>query len=76
MKTKKTVAVVLVSAIVIAAALGLTVRATQAQSHTAADPAVLSKLDAILKGQKAIMEELAAIRERLKIVEIRVTQAQ
>ena len=34
------------------------------------------KLDAILQGQKAISEDLASIKEDLRIIKIRVTQSQ
>ena len=40
------------------------------------DSAVLAKLDAVLSAQKSIMEELAAIKEDLRIIKIRITQSQ
>ena len=41
-----------------------------------ADPEISKKLDDILANQQAILGELAAIKEELNIVKIRVTQQQ
>ena len=37
---------------------------------------VLSKLDQVLNNQRAIMDQIAALREEMRIIKIRVTQAQ
>jgi hypothetical protein len=50
---------------------------TQAQSAPAPDSsAVLSKLDTVLDNQKTILAGLAAIKEELRIIKIRITQSQ
>jgi len=72
----KVVFTLLVSIVVIAAVLGMTDRVIHAQSLGASDLEVLAKLDAILSGQKVIMDDLAAMKEELGIIKIRVTQSQ
>jgi hypothetical protein len=47
-----------------------------AQAAAGADPAVTSKIDTVLQNQRAIMADLASIKEELRIIKIRVTQAQ
>ncbi len=49
---------------------------THAQAQGADESSVLAKLDEVLNGQKAIMDELASIKEELRIVKVRVTQQQ
>ena len=56
--------------------LVITGNITHAQGPAAPDSTVLAKMDEILNNQKAIMAELAGIKEELHIIKIRVTQAQ
>jgi len=76
MKIKRAVFTLLISIAVIAAVLGMTDRVIHAQNSGVSDPAVLAKLDEILRGQKSISDDLAAMREELRIIKIRITQSQ
>ncbi|MCX5677810.1 MAG: hypothetical protein NTY76_01730 [Candidatus Omnitrophica bacterium] len=76
MKIKKTVIVFFISIVVAAAVLGLTGRAIHAQSSDSSDSVVAAKLDKVLVNQKSIMEDLAAMKEELRIIKVRITQAQ
>ena len=76
MKIKRAVLVVSVSIIVIAALLGMTGLSIHAESSETADSAVLVKLETILSNQKSMMEDLAAIKEEIRIIKIRITQSQ
>ena len=76
MKTRRAVAMVLISIIVVAAFLGMTGRAIHAQGSESSDPAVIAKLDAVLGNQKSIMESLAVIKEDLGIIKVRISQNQ
>ena len=49
---------------------------THAEGQGADDPSVLAKLDEVLSGQKAIMADIAAMKEELRIIKIRITQQQ
>ena len=51
-------------------------RITHAQDQAGNNPEILGKLDQILSGQKAIMDQMASMREELNIIKIRVTQQQ
>ena len=51
-------------------------RSLQAQSQGGGDSELLKKLDEITQGQKAILDELASMKEDLRIIKIRVTQIQ
>jgi hypothetical protein len=61
---------------VIAGLVGAAVRPGTVQGAAANDPLVVMKLDEILRNQKTIMADLASLKEELRIVKIRVTQAQ
>jgi hypothetical protein len=76
MKIKKTVIMFFISIAVIAAVSGLTARAIHAQGSDSSDSVVAAKLDKVLINQKSIMEELDAMKEELRIIKIRITQAQ
>ncbi len=76
MKIKRAVLVVSISIIVIAAILGMTGLSIHAESSETDNSAVLAKLETVLSNQKSIMEALAAIKEELGIIKIRITQAQ
>ena len=67
------------AAIVVVVIIGLvggSGRTTSAQSASGSDSAVASKLDEVLRGQREILDGIAAIKEELKIIKIRVTQQQ
>ena len=49
---------------------------THAEDQAVNNPEILAKLDQILSGQKALMDQMASIREELNIIKIRVTQQQ
>jgi len=76
MKIKRAVLVVSISIIVIAAFLGMTGLSIHAESSETADSTVLAKLETVLSNQKLMMEDLAAIKEELRIIKIRITQSQ
>ena len=62
-----------VSAAVVASLLALTGKPVRAQSS---DTDTSRKLDDIMKGQKAIQDDIAAIKQELVVIKIRVTQNQ
>ena len=71
---KKILIGIVVSAAVISALIMFEGRPVKAED--AAGGAVLAKLDEVMNNQKAILDELASIKEELGIVKIRVTQMQ
>ena len=74
MPIKKMVLGITVLLIAVFGLLALTGMITNAQG--ADDQAVLSKLSEILSNQKVIMDDIAAMKEELRIIKIRVTQQQ
>ena len=76
MMTKKALTVFFISTAVILALSGVTGRAIHAQNAGDTDAAVANKLELVLNNQKLILGELAAIKEELAIIKVRVTQAQ
>lgn len=76
MKIKKMLLGLMISLIVIASLLGGTDRPTSAQSASGPESPVMVKLAEVLQNQKAILDNLASIREELKIIKIRVSQNQ
>jgi len=72
---KKIVLGLVVSFAVIALLLAVTERQLAAEG-SGSDMNILSKLDNILAGQKAMLDDMAYIKEELKIIKIRVTQSQ
>jgi len=77
MKAKR--AILIISVIAIAGAVIYAMLAGAAGAEGAGDHAyatVREKLEAILLNQKSIMEDLASIKEDLRIIQIRVTQNQ
>ena len=76
MKIRRAVFVVSAFIIVTAVLLGGMLCAVNAQSSQPSDPAALAKLDAVLSAQASMAEDLAAIKEDLRIIKIRITQAQ
>jgi hypothetical protein len=73
MNIKKLVPAFIISLAVIAALLAITNRPTQAESY---DSDISRKLDAIAADQKTILSELAAIKEEVVLIKVRVTQNQ
>lgn len=51
-------------------------RPLRAQSSSGPDADVIAKLDVVLENQKAILENLALMKEELRIIKIRITQQQ
>lgn len=64
------------AALIIVAAFALAGSLTYAQQPGSIDPETMQKIDAIADDQKAILAELAQIKEQLRILTIRVTQQQ
>jgi len=77
MKTRKIFLWVAILGVVLWTLFDAANRPTQAQDASAPEnESVLSKLDLVLSNQKDISSDLASIKEELRIVKIRVTQAQ
>ncbi len=76
MKIRRAVFAVSASIVVAVVLLGGVLCVIDAQSSKPSDSAVLAKLDAVLSAQASIEEDLAAIKEDLRIIKIRITQAQ
>lgn len=75
MKYRKIFLGLVISLIVIAVLLAVADRKTHAAGGEM-DVAVAEQLDQIAQDQKTILEELAAIKQELYIIKIRVTQQQ
>jgi len=76
MNIRRAVFAVSVSVVVAAVLLGGAFCVIHAQGSKSSDSAVLAKLDAVLSAQKSMTEDLAAIKEDLRIIKIRITQSQ
>ena len=75
MKIKRAVFAVSASIVIAAVLAGGAFCVIDAETKSS-DTAVLAKLDAMLDAQKTITDDLAAIKEDLRIIKIRITQAQ
>lgn len=75
MKPQKAI-MVFISAAAFVAVLSLAGSVLHAQSSDSSSSVVAAKLDKVLVNQKSIIEDLAAIKEELKIIKVRVTQSQ
>ncbi len=75
MNIKRALFAASVSIIVAVVLLGGVFCVIDAQTKSS-DSAVLEKLDAVLSAQKSMTDELAAIKEDLRIIKIRITQSQ
>ena len=75
MKFKKIIIGLVISFMVISVLLAITDRAIHAQGPNS-DSEFSKKLDDILKNQKEILQGIAAIKEELGVIKIRVTQNQ
>lgn len=76
MKPKKTTIAFFISVAALAAVLSLAGGVIHAQGPDTSGSPVAAKLDRVLANQKSIIEDLAAIKEELRIIKIRVTQSQ
>jgi hypothetical protein len=76
MNIKKALLGLVVSLAVIAGLLAVTSGPSIAQSSSGEDAAVLSKLDQVLQNQQTILNDIASLKEELRLVKIRVTQQQ
>lgn len=65
----------LIFLVVIVSVFTFSYKITQAQAPDL-DSEISGKLDAIASDQKVILQELAAIKQELYIIKIRITQAQ
>ena len=73
-----TICIILVLLLVIAPFILAKVAHAQEQAQSASTDMsdVTSKLDHILNNQRAIMDQIASMKEELRVIKIRVTQAQ
>ena len=76
MSTRKILLGIIACLIVIVALAAMTGVVTHAEGQGTDESSVLAKLDEILNGEKAIMADIAAMREELRVIKIRVTQQQ
>jgi glucosamine 6-phosphate synthetase-like amidotransferase/phosphosugar isomerase protein len=74
MKSKKILAII-VLAVMLAASSSLAQDETQ-QAPSAELNEIIGKLNEVLSSQKALMEQVASLKEELNIIKIRVTQSQ
>ncbi len=76
MKIKKALPWLCIAAVVLWTLFGTSDKSLRAQSSSGPDADVIAKLDVVLENQKAILSDLASIKEQLRILTIRVTQQQ
>ena len=76
MSTRKIFLGIVACLIVIVVLAAMTDVVIHAQGQGADESSVLARLDEVLNGQKAIAADIAAIKEELRIIKIRVTQQQ
>ena len=67
------IGIALVSVLTVAASMFVSGR-THAQDQD--QSAILSKLDQILNNERALMDQIASMRQELNVIKIRVTQSQ
>ena len=75
-KFKKTLPWLCIAAVVLWTLFGAADKAPRAESSSRSDVDVVARLDIILENQKAILSDLASMKEQLRILTIRVTQQQ
>ncbi len=75
-KIKKTLPWLCIAAVVLWTLFGTPDKSLRAQSSSGPDADVIAKLDVILDNQKIILDNLASMKEQLRILTIRVTQQQ
>ena len=71
---RKILSGLVVSIVAIAILIAVTERRSGAQGASDAD--LSAKMDNVLAGQKQILDDMAYIKEELRIIKVRVTQAQ
>lgn len=76
MKFKNIIVGIGISLIVISSLLAFTGRPIWAQEEAGYDQEITKRLDDIVKTQKEILDSIASMKEELKIIKIRITQAQ
>ena len=75
-KIKKTLPWLCIAAVVLWTLFSAPGKSLRAQSSSGPDADVVAKLDVVLENQKAILDNLASIKEDLRIIKIRITQQQ
>ena len=75
-KIKKTLPWLCIAAVVLWTLFSAADKAPHAESSSAPDVDVIARLDIIMENQKAILSDLASMKEQLRILTIRVTQQQ
>ena len=75
-KIKKTLPWLCIAVVVLWTLFGAPDRALRAQSSSGPDAGVIAKLEAVLENQKTILDNLASMKEDLRIIKIRITQQQ
>ena len=75
-KIKKTLPWLCIVVVVLWTLFGTPDKPLGAQSSSGPDAGVIAKLDTVLENQKAILDNLASIKEDLRIIKIRITQQQ
>jgi hypothetical protein len=75
MNIKNILTGLVISLVIIAATLAITNKRIEAQPPSI-DPELSNKIEEIRNDQKTILKELAAVRESLYIIKLRVTQNQ
>ena len=76
MKGNKVLISIILALVLIAAASIFVTNRTHAQDQNPDQAAILAKLDQILNNEKALMDQVASLRQELNIIKIRVTQSQ
>jgi len=76
MKIVKTLVWLCILIVVVSSFLGVTSKPTHAQGSSGPGADVIAKLDRVLDNQKTILDDLASIKEELRIIKIRITQQQ
>ncbi len=75
-KIKKTLPWLCIAAVVLWTLFGVPDRSLRAQGSSGPDAGVIAKIEAVLENQKTILDNLASIKEDLRIIKIRITQQQ
>ena len=76
MRGKKILTGIMLASVLIAAAAIFVNGRICAQDQMQDQSSILGKLDQILNNEKALMDQIASIRQELNIIKVRVTQSQ
>ena len=76
MRGKKILISIILASVLIAGASVFVKSRTHAQDQGIDQGNISAKLDQILNNEKALMDQIASMRQELNIIKIRVTQAQ